>query len=102
MKTGCLLYADDVKLFHRVGSDDDVALLQADLDNLHNWCKTWKLKLNPVKCQTITFTLRTSPIQSTYSVNGHELTRCQEVRVLGILLDNKPVDATTYGNVIRC
>ena len=89
VKTGCLLYADDVKLFHRVECEADVALLQSDLDRLCEWSKTWKLNLNPSKCQTITFTLKTNPLQSSYTLDGHELTRCQEVRDLGVMLDAK-------------
>ena len=99
VKTDCLLYADDVKLFHRIESDEDAATLQADLDRLCDWSKAWKLKLNPSKCQTITFSLRTSPIRSVYNLDGHELVRCQEARDLGVLLDAKltfaqHVDAT--------
>ena len=53
-QTGCLLCADDVKLFHRVESDEAAALLQMDLDRLCDWAKTWKLNLNPTKCHAIT------------------------------------------------
>lgn len=101
VKTGCLIYADDVKLFHRVESEDDVNLLQADLDRLCNWSKTWKLKLNPLKCQTITFTLRTSPIASTYSLDGHQLDRCREVRDLGVILDEKLTFAQQVDSTVR-
>ena len=97
--SGCLLYADDVKLFNRVESDEDAAFLQMDLDRLCDWSKTWKLYLNPTKCQTITFTLKTNPSKSSYTLDGHEPVRCQEVRDLGVTLDVKltfaqHVDAT--------
>ena len=47
----------------------------------------------------ISFTLRTSPIVSSYSLDGHELERCDRIRDLGVLLDTKltfahHVDAT--------
>ena len=57
IKTSSLSYADDVKIFHRIKSSDDITSLQADLDRLSLWSKTWLLKLNPAKCKSITFTL---------------------------------------------
>ena len=50
IKTSCLSYADDVKIFHRINSPADTLSLQADLDRLSLWSKTWHLKLNPAKC----------------------------------------------------
>ena len=99
IKTNCVMYADDVKLYHRVRCTDDVIQLQADLDRLLHWSNMWKLKLNPAKCMSISFTLRTSPIISSYTLDGHVLERCDQVRDLGVLLDSKltfahHVDAT--------
>ena len=99
IKTGCLAYADDVKIFHRIQNHGDTLSLQADLDRLCEWSKTWHLKLNPAKCKTISFTLRTAPVQCTYELDGHQLERCQRMRDLGVILDAKltfadHVDAT--------
>ena len=89
MKTNCIMYADDVKLFHRIQCHDDVKELQADLDRLLHWSNVWRLKLNPTKCMSISFTLRTSPVLSSYILDGHELERCDRIRDLGVLLDSK-------------
>ena len=70
IQTCSLSYADDVKIFHRIGSAADVDSLQADLNRLCDWSKIWRLKLNPAKCRTITFTLRSSPIVSRYVLDG--------------------------------
>ena len=48
---------------------------------------------------SISFTLRTSPILSSYILDGHVLERCDRIRDLGVLLDSKltfacHVDAT--------
>ena len=49
--------------------------------------KTWHLKLSPwAKCKTITFTLRTSPIDSCYLSDGHQLERCTHLNDLGVIL----------------
>ena len=66
MQTSSLSYADDVKIFHRIQCPADAHSLQADLNRLNDWSKTWRLKLNPAKCKSITFTLRTSPITVSY------------------------------------
>ena len=99
IKTSCLSYADDVKIFHRISSSADSHALQADLDRLSSWSETWYLRLNPAKCKTITFTLRSSPHLTSYTLDGHQLERCASVRDLGVILDTKltfaeHVDAT--------
>ena len=58
----CVLFADDVKLFHRVRATSDCGELQSDLDNLSRWSADWKLSLSPAKCLAFTLTLKTSPV----------------------------------------
>ena len=89
LKTGCLAYADDVKIFNKIRNHEDTVSLQADLDSLSAWSKTWHLKLNPAKCKTISFTLRKTPIRCTYTLEGHRLDRCEQIRDLGVILDSK-------------
>ena len=89
IQTSSLSYADDVKIFHRIKNPEDARSLQADLDRLSLWSKTWLLKLNPAKCKSITFTLRTLPHLAVYTLDGHQLERCVRVRDLGVILDTK-------------
>ena len=89
IKTSCLSYADDVKIFNRISCPADADSLQADLNRLSSWSKTWHLKLNPAKCKSITFTLRSSPFYVSYVLDGHQLERCVRMRDLGIILDTK-------------
>ena len=53
------------------------------------WTKTWRLNLNAAKCKTISFTLRTSPVVHTYTIEGQGLEMCDQVRDLGVVLDRK-------------
>ena len=85
----CVMFADDVKIYHRVRTTDDCRQLQSDLDNLSRWSADWKLRLNPVKCCAFTLSLRTSPVQHSYSIGGSVLERVSEVRDLGVILDTK-------------
>ena len=89
VRTNCIMYADDVKLYHRVKSAADADALQADLNRLAEWSHIWRLKLNPSKCHTISFTLRKSPVVHNYSLNGTALERRNETRDLGVILDAK-------------
>ena len=43
ISNGCLAYADDVKIFHRIKTHSDTLSLQADLDRLCEWSKLWRL-----------------------------------------------------------
>ena len=47
------------------------------------------MKLNPAKCKVITFTLRKSPVISSYILDSHQLERCEQIRDLGVILDEK-------------
>ena len=100
MHSECIMYADDVKLYHRIENQSDCSSLQADLDRLCGWSRTWRLKLNPAKCKSISFTLRTTPFVHPYTLDGHQLKKkCEQMRDLGVLLDVKltfasHVDAT--------
>lgn len=85
----CLLYADDVKIYRKVENQADCDALQADLNRLSDWSKNWRLKLNPAKCKTMSFTLRASPVVHRYTLDGHTLEKCQQIRDLGVVLDTK-------------
>ena len=83
------MYADDIKLYHRITSQSDAAALQADIDRLSSWSLTWRLNPNPAKCHIITFSLRKSPIITAYTLDGAVLQRRTETRYLGVVLDTK-------------
>ena len=57
-KSNILMFADDVKLFKQVNSNDDAADLQSDLSELCKWSKLWKLNLNPSKCKHFRMSLK--------------------------------------------
>ena len=89
VKTDCVMFADDVKLYTRIGSAADCDFLQRQLDNLQRWSRLWQLKLNPSKCKVMTLTLRRAPITGTFTVDGEQLERVKVMRDLGVFLDEK-------------
>ena len=84
------MFADGVKLYHRVRSTSDCVELQSDLsDNLSRWSADWKLHFTPTQCFTFTISLRTSAVHHSYSIGVSVLERDCEVRDLGVTLDTK-------------
>jgi hypothetical protein len=55
------VYADDLKLYMRV-STDDCRLFQQDLDRLQGWCCEKKYDLNAEKCKFISFSRGSKPV----------------------------------------
>ena len=47
------MFADDTKIFHCVGSNDDHSALQNDLNLLYEWLVQWQLNFNISKCEHI-------------------------------------------------
>ena len=44
------MYADDLKLYREIKTDEDVEILQNDLDKLYDWTQYSLLKFHPDKC----------------------------------------------------
>ena len=90
IKSGILLFADDVKLYRKITCKEDTKILQADLQELTRWSETWLLNLNPSKCHSFRISLNsTNIVQATYSIRDIPLRNVDKVRDLGVWLDTK-------------
>ena len=98
---GCLLYADDAKIYRKIVSPYDGLLLQRDLDRLTAWSSRWGLTLNPKKCKSFTITLRRAPVQTMYMINATKLEHVEEIRDLGIIIDTKLTFASHVSSIVR-
>ena len=56
------LFADDTAVYLTVHSNEDVNMLQADLDTLLEWERTWDMEFNPSKCQVLHITRSRKPL----------------------------------------
>jgi hypothetical protein len=99
---GCnhLLYADDLKLFTRIGGPEDCLRLQADLTTLHEWCFRNDMSLNVDKCYTISFTKKKKKQCFQYSINSSVLKRVTTIRDLGVTLDSELSFREHYTDII--
>ena len=61
------LFADDTSVYSTVNSLEDVTTLQADLDTLQEWERTWDMEFYPSKCQVLHITRSGQLLQSQYT-----------------------------------
>lgn len=83
------MYADDLKIFRVVSSALDCCALQADVEQVVDWCHRNGMEVNVQKCSVITFTRLFSPIVFSYTLRNCALERVSSVKDLGITLDTK-------------
>lgn len=100
IKSQILLFADDVKIYYRIKSINDAIQLQRDIDTIHAWCTTNKLSLNASKCNTMSFTRKTSPLMPfNYNIDGVALTKVSSIKDLGIIFDSRLSFELHYNNL---
>lgn len=83
----CLLYADDLKLFMEIKSPSDCLSLQNDIDLIHKWSLTNKMKFNMSKCNIMTFYRKKKPIYFNYYLQGLCINRMNCMKDLGVTFD---------------
>ena len=54
------LFADDTKIWRRMNSEEDCAILQNDIDNLYNWCIYNQMRFNPSKYKVVSINSKIS------------------------------------------
>lgn len=84
-----LLFADDFKLFRNIGDIEDCRQLQADINNVENWCLMNRLKLNIKKTSVLSLTRKRDTVTFDYTLLAGEISRVAHVRDLGVVVDSK-------------
>ena len=56
--TNIALYADDTKIWRRIASCADCEILNRDIDALHIWATSNRMKFHPKKCKVLSVSLR--------------------------------------------
>ena len=51
--SNCLMYADILKIWMRIRSDEEIGSFQHSLDALHAWSVRWQLPINHTKCSVL-------------------------------------------------
>ena len=83
-KINALAYADDIVLLSTTKEG-----LQKALDVVHDYCSTWKLKINSAKTKTVVFSRGNRRINASFNINGETLENTKEYKYLGIIIHKK-------------
>lgn len=83
-----LLFTDNLKLYNPINTPNYCLELQDDIDHFSEWCSMNKLNINVNKCQQITFSRRTNPIQFSYQIHNVSLNVVSSVKDLGVWLSS--------------
>ena len=86
IKSPCLMYADDIKIWRELQTDADPDILQQDLDNLMIWSSSWQIPINLDKCSYMHIG-RDDDVNA-YHLNGWllDMTLCE--RDLGVMVSS--------------
>ena len=87
--SNCLLYADDIKLFKIIKTQDDCDFLQEELNVLVEWSTDNCLSFNINKCKVVHYSRGRAPRDYTYHVNNSALERVSQFKDLGVVFDSK-------------
>jgi len=81
------LYADDVKLYSVIQTEQDASELQSSLDALVAWSDLWQLTISSKKSAVLC--LGQTHIDQCYVIKQNNVSLVSEIRDLGILIDDK-------------
>lgn len=84
------LFADDLKIFNGIYSEEDIALLQRDVSAVSNWVDRTSLKFHPDKCKHLRIGLRAAP-EADYVLGntGIHPTKVDTEKDIGVTFDTK-------------
>ena len=85
----CLLFADDLKLYAQINTNDDSVNLQNDLNRVLEWSDRNKIAFNVNKCYVMSFTRKKEIFSFDYRMGETVITRVNEFKDLGVIFDNK-------------
>jgi len=109
---GVYLFADDLKAFQKIESDDDSEILQQKIDRMNDWTQYSLLKFHPQKCKAMRITsARKQPSKICYSISDRMITQVSSIDDLGITfnhhltfeqhINNKVNKANSLAGMIR-
>ena len=81
-----LKFADDTKMYGRVGTNKDTDTLRNDLETLNAWSEKWQMGFNVDKCKVMHLGKKNE--QSEYQINGKKLAEITEEKDLGVIISN--------------
>ena len=87
IKSTLKLYADDALLYREIHSPEDSKILQEDINMLQQWAECWMMNFNPVKCEYLRVTNKSSPFATQYLINNNKIQQVSQAKYLGVHID---------------
>jgi Reverse transcriptase (RNA-dependent DNA polymerase) len=81
-----LKFADDTKMYGRVGTKEGVDTLTRDLEALNVWSDKWQMSFNVEKCKVMHFSKNNA--EDEYKMSERELAEITEEKDLGVIICN--------------
>jgi len=88
--TSIALYADDTKIWRKIGSDVDSTILNNDIESLNRWAYINCMKFHPSKCKVVSNTRKNKVFSNLpfydfpYCLDGTVLDHCESEKDLGL------------------
>jgi len=95
-----LKFADDTKIVSKVGTAEDVKVLQDDFYKLFQWSKDWQMLFNTDKSKIIHFGFNNN--ESSYVLGTSTLCTVDEERDLRVIPEKNPKAKQTVCKSGRC
>ena len=87
IKSTLKLYADDALLYREIHSPEDSKILQEDINMLQQWAECWMMNFNPVNCEYLRVTNKSSPFATQYLINNNKIQQVSQAKYLGVHID---------------
>ena len=81
-----LKFADDTKLYGKVGTSQGIEALRKDLASLSEWADKWQMKFNIGKCKVMHFGGKNS--EAEYNMDNIKLEVISEEKDLGVIISD--------------
>ena len=79
-------YADDAKMYGRVSTPEEGRIFQDETNRLQKWSDEFQLKIAFEKCAILQLNPQYS-LKYQYTMNNLQLTTCNQIRDLGVIID---------------
>ena len=92
LRSNCLLFADDLKLWVEVATESDTLQLQSDLDELNKWATENRLPINGQKSKLMA--IGRSSVNLDYVIGSSRLEQVENCLDLGVVMQSNLKTAT--------
>jgi len=101
LSTACKLYADDVKLYTVISTENDVTRLQNDINAIYHWSQLWQMEISVCKTFVMPIGGKLLPIlKHEYLLDNSALPTVTRARDLGIIVDCELTFTDHINNIV--